>query len=302
MSPRNIAASVRQKLKKATQQGDSFQYTLQRYFLERFLYRLSCSAVASQFVLKGASLFVLWSEQPHRATKDIDLLSIGAPSEGRLRQLFEDVLLTEVEEDGVVFDLESLDVGRIKEGQEYEGVRVTVQARLEQARGRVQIDVGFGDIVTPEPVEMVYPTLLEMPAFLLKVYPRETVIAEKFQAMVSLDWQNSRMKDFYDLWFLATHFSFESELLLKALKATFERRRTPLPEELPVALTEEFENDVNKQTQWKAFLRKNRLGVMEWQTVLRIIRRFVWGLFEGARGRWEVDSSKWVVSEIDGEG
>ena len=258
---RNIAASVRQRLLNASRaRREDFQVTLTRYALERLLYRLSKSAHSDQFIIKGAMLFSVWNEVPHRPTRDLDLLSFGASDISRLEGMFREIVNTEVEPDGLEFFAESVRGGRIKEDQEYEGVRLSIQARLEQARLSLQIDIGFGDAVTPPPEEIEYPTLLaDSPAPRLRAYSRYSVVAEKFQAMVMLGIANTRMKDFFDLWTLARSFDFDGRVLCQAMKMTFERRKTEVPSTTPLALTPEFYEDQTKQSQWGAFLKRSQL-------------------------------------------
>lgn len=236
--------------------GEDFQLLLTRYANERFLYRLAQSPHSGQFVLKGAALFTVWTGAPHRATRDLDLLGSGDPSEARLRTIFLELMQARLEDDGVEFDARSLEVGPIREDQIYGGIRALVTARIATAQIRLQIDVGFGDAITPAPIEVAFPHLLDFPAPRLHVYPRETVVAEKLEAMVQLGLANSRMKDFYDLVILSRLFEFDGDLLVRAIRATFERRGTPLPVGLPVALTAAFGDDPAKQTQWRAFMRK----------------------------------------------
>ena len=258
--PRNMAASIRQRLSNhARINGEDFQYVLTRYGLERLLYRLSRSSHADMFVLKGAVLLQLWSNQPHRPTRDLDLLGRGKPSTDRFEQLFRDICAYPSMTTAWHSIARTYAQTRIKEDDEYEGIRVRLDARLGDARIPLQVDIGFGDAITPEAVDIVYPTLLDQPAPTVRAYPRETVVAEKFQAMVTLGIANSRMKDFYDLWILATQFEFDGTTICQALQATFSRRQTDLPTETPLALTQEFATDRNKATQWLAFLRKGRL-------------------------------------------
>jgi predicted nucleotidyltransferase component of viral defense system len=258
--PRNIAASVRQRLTNLSRErNEEFQFVLTRYGLERLLYRLSISPYAAQFILKGAALFQLWTGQPHRSTRDLDLLGSGAPSPERLQTIFSEVCSLNVDDDGLVFSPTTIQAEQIKEDAEYQGIRLRIECRLENARLALQIDIGFGDAVTPEPLSTTYPTLLEFPAPQLRAYPRETVVAEKFQAMVALGIANSRMKDFYDVWTLARQFEFDGTLLRSAIRATFERRQTPIPTAPPLALTADFASDQSKATQWKAFLKKGKL-------------------------------------------
>jgi hypothetical protein len=195
--------------------------------------------------------------KPHRATRDLDLLGFGEPGVGPIQETFAQVLRLDVADaDGVQFDLDSLRVELIREDQEYGGVRVEVIARVTAAQVRLQVDVGFGDAVTPEATVVEFPALLDFPAPRLRAYPRETVVAEKLDAMVQLGMANSRMKDFYDVAVLARDFAFEGDLLVRAIRATFERRKTLLPTTLPVALTTTFAEDPTKKTQWSGFVRK----------------------------------------------
>lgn len=259
-APRNLAASVHGRLLTlARQRREELEYLLTRYALERLLYRVGISPHAGQFVLKGAVLFAVWTDQPHRATRDLDLLGHGDPAPPRLVAIFRDLCALPIDGDGLVFDPTSVQASPIREDQEYEGVRVQLTARLGQARLPLQVDVGFGDAVTPAPVEVAVPTLLDLPTPRLLAYPRETVVAEKFQAMVLLGIANSRMKDFYDLWTLARRFDFGGPTLARALAATFDRRRTALPAAAPLALTPAFSADTAKQAQWRAFVRRGRL-------------------------------------------
>ena len=255
--PKDVGASVRARLLHlARERREDFQLVLTRYANERLLFRLAASEHGQRFVLKGAALFTLWTGRPHRATRDLDLLGFGDPSEEHVREVFADALALGVPDDGVRFDRGTLAVGLIREEQEYGGVRVELVARLTNAQVRLQVDVGFGDAITPEASVVAFPPLLDFPAPRLRAYPRETVVAEKLEAMVQLGMANSRMKDFYDLAVLARDFDFEGELLTRAIRATFARRKTPLPTTTPVALTAAFAEDPTKKTQWSGFVRK----------------------------------------------
>jgi predicted nucleotidyltransferase component of viral defense system len=256
---KNVAHSVRDRLLKLSKDtAEEYNFVLVRYGLERLLYRLAASAHADQFVLKGAMMFTIWSSHPHRATKDLDLLGFGAPDLDRLTAIFRNVCTMAVHDDGITFVPDSVSGQRIKEDAEYEGVRITLVGKLGTAKINLQVDVGFGDSVTPEPQMMDFPTLLPGPAPRLRAYPREAVVAEKLHAMVNLGMTNTRMKDFFDLWFLCRTFGFDGPPLRKAIRATFERRGTQLPVEAPLALTATFSSDPTKQTQWKAFLSRSR--------------------------------------------
>ena len=259
-TPRNLAASVRQRLfNRAQEKHEDFGLVLTKYGLERFLHRLAHSQYREQFALKGALLFELWTHHPYRPTRDLDLEGQGENSITRIKQVFAEIIGIPVEDDGLIFDPKSLRVARIKEEQEYEGLRINFIARLERAKIHIQVDVGFGDIIVPAPEEIEYPRMLDFPSARLMAYPKETVVAEKLEALVKLGMVNTRMKDFYDLWKLSRDFDFDGELLCKAIKATFERRRTKIPSDIPVALTEEFSRDAQKARQWQAFVRKSNL-------------------------------------------
>jgi len=257
---KNTAASVRNRLLKlARQRGEDFQLILTRYGLERLLYRLGQSEYRDRFILKGAMLFALWDDQAHRPTRDVDFLGFGDSGEEIIQDVFRTLCNAPVDDDGLVFRADSVRVEPIRDVTEYGGIRVTLVAELAGARIPIQADIGFGDAVTPEPVHVVYPTLLGHPAPYLRAYPRETVIAEKYQALVNLGMANSRMKDFYDLWVMAHRFDFDGAMLSEAVNNTFSRRETPLPEQTPSGLSAEFYGDDQKNRQWDAFLRKGML-------------------------------------------
>ena len=258
--PSNIAASVRQRLLNIIREtGDDANFVWTRYATERLLYRLSVSEYAGQFVLKGALLFMVWTGQSYRPTLDLDLLARGEDSRERIAEVFRKVCSMEVEPDGLVFDADTVRVAPIREEQEYQGQRVKFTAFLERARIPIQVDIGFGDAVTPKARKIEYPVLLDFPAPRIRACPRETVIAEKLQALVFLGMANSRMKDFYDLYVLTRDFSFDGAVLTKAVKATFRRRKTEIPAESPLALTDEFGKNEVKPVQWKAFITKSGL-------------------------------------------
>ncbi|MCF6258147.1 MAG: nucleotidyl transferase AbiEii/AbiGii toxin family protein [Gammaproteobacteria bacterium] len=256
---KDIAASVRQKLRNlAREQQEDFDYVLRQYVMQRLLYRLGCSAYADQFLLKGALLFWVWNENFHRPTRDIDLLSFGENDVPQLVEIFQQIL-NQDKADGLAFDVGSLKGIEIKEDADYPGVRLTGFADLARARIPFQIDVGYGDAVVPEAKEEVLPSFLDLPSPRLKVYPVYGVIAEKFQAMVMLGAANSRMKYFYDISVIAHTMLLDGEILIRAVKATFERRNTEFSTEPLYVFSDDFKNDRNKQVQWKAFLNKNNL-------------------------------------------
>jgi predicted nucleotidyltransferase component of viral defense system len=257
MNKSNIEHSVRQKLLNVSISKDvDYNIVLIWYGLERFLYRLSKSRYSDQFILKGAMLFAVWAKQPLRPTKDLDLMAYGDASAGYLTKVFTEICQTKVDDDGIVFDTNGLEINEIMEEQEYDGQRVKLLAKLGNAKIRLQIDIGFGDVVTPAPAKIQYPVLLESSVPLIKAYPKETVVAEKLHAMVIRGIANSRMKDFYDLWIMSKQFDFDGSLLTEAIAATFERRKTPLPDDVPVAFTKDFSSDTNISQRWRAFANK----------------------------------------------
>ena len=205
-------------------------------------------------------LFALWSDQPHRPTRDVDFLGFGDSSETDLRTVFRELCVLPVEEDGLTLIVNSIQVDVIRDDTVYGGMRVKLLGDLAGAKIPIQADIGFGDAVTPDPKIIKYPTLLDGPAPNLKAYPRETVVAEKYQALVNLGMANSRMKDFYDLWIISIEFDFDGLILSKAIGNTFSRRQTSLPEHTPFGLSSEFYQDVIKNTQWSAFVRKGMLA------------------------------------------
>jgi len=252
---RNIAASIRQKLKnKATQDKRLFAELLQYYAMERFLYCLTQSEYAALFILKGALMLRVWKSPEVRPTMDIDMLAITNNEVSNICIQVAEIIAIETD-DGLVFDPATIRGEIIKEDADYEGVRVRFIAYLDNARVNMQLDIGFGDIVYPEPVKMELPNILDLPAPRLLCYSRESAIAEKFEAMIKLGEMNSRMKDFYDIWLLSRQFEFNGADLAEAIKLTFEHRGTKLSEPI-TAFTDDFVK--NKQVQWRAFQR--RLG------------------------------------------
>ena len=254
--PKNIAASVRQRLLNLSKSGRRpFQEILQYYAMERFLYRLSISPHGDEFILKGALMLRAWRAPEARPTMDIDVLGKTSNEQAAVVRQIQEILAVEVEPDGVVFDAATVQAERITHDADYAGIRIRFRGTLESARINMQVDVGFGDVVFPGPEAIVLPTLLDFPAPALQGYSRESTIAEKFEAMVSLGELNSRMKDFFDIWLLLQSYDFEGEDLAEAIRRTFDRRGTELPETI-TAFTPEF--SVVKQVQWRAFVR--RLG------------------------------------------
>ena len=256
----NLAASVRARLLNvAKAQGVDFNQVLVRFALERILYRLTRSPHAERFLLKGALLFTLWYDMPHRATRDADLLGFGASDLASVAETFRDIAAVAVD-DGIAFDRNSVMVEEIRKEAGYGGVRVIIAGELSKARCKTQIDVGFGDAVTPAPVDSVYPVLLDdLPAPKLRTYPMYTVVAEKLHAIALLGMTNSRLKDYFDLSVLLEREALDTDLLARAIKATFERRGMAVPNAVPIGLTDEFAHDSSRQSLWRAFLKKNEL-------------------------------------------
>lgn len=256
----NRAASIRARLRDAARErGEEFNLTLNRYAVERYLYRLSVSRWAEQFVLKGALLFDLWFDEPHRPTRDADFLGFGPDDAATAKAIVTDICAIDVD-DGIEFDPAAAKIEEIREDAHYGGLRVRISGRLDGALCTAQIDIGFGDAVTPGPLVVDYPTILDdVPAPRLRVYPRESVMSEKLESIVSLGMGNSRMKDYYDLRALIRDERVDERYLVDAIRATFDRRRTRIPGTIPVGLSDEFANSPAKIAQWRAFLDRNRL-------------------------------------------
>jgi predicted nucleotidyltransferase component of viral defense system len=280
---RNIGASVRARLlERAHEQKADFQILLTRYTLERLLYRLSLSEYRERFILKGAMLLSTWVQTPFRATRDLDLLGRGPADVQSIAAAFRAICALCVPDDGIEFDLSKLEAAPIREELKYGGVRIRTTARIDRARIPVQIDVGFGDAITPAPREIDYPVLLESPAPRLLAYPVETVVAEKFEALVIRGIANSRLKDFYDLYLIAQTFSLDTDQLAEAVRQTFKRRGTALPATEPIGLTEAFAQAW--ASQWRTFLSRERMAAVPERLdhVLAELRAFLMPLAERA--------------------
>ncbi len=278
--PKDIPASVRDRLYNlAKHEQRDFNLILTAFAIERLLYRLTCSEYADHFVLKGARLLALWFRKPHRSTRDLDLLSLGIPSPEVLRQTFEAICRTQAEPDGLTFDVTTMTIEETRLGHEYEGQRIRLTVHLAQARIPLQIDVGFGDVVTPETQTLDYPPLLEsLSAPRIRAYPRETVLAEKLQAIVALGALNTRMKDFYDISALARDFDYDGQTLCQAIRATFQRRKTIIPPELPKSLQHSFAEDEDRKRLWKGFLTRSAIELStnhDFSIVLAKVRGFL---------------------------
>lgn len=284
--PTNMAASVHRRLLdliRAT--GVDPNDTFLRFSLERLLYRLAVSTHASSFMLKGATLFVVWEEDPHRATRDVNLLGLGDHSAERIGTVFADICRQAVPDDGMVFDPASVAVSDISEGQRYQGKRVRLVARLGTARFIVQVDIGFGDAIADRGNEVTLPTLLDFPAPRLRAYSVEAVVAEKLHAMAQHGMLNSRMKDIYDGQALATRVAFDGGRLAEAVRLTFEGRGRPIGAEPPAPLTSAFASDDVMLQRWAGFLRRNRIEAVDLATAVDRLRVFLLPPWEAlARG------------------
>lgn len=270
---KDLAASVRARLlNKAKAEQSDFNAVLVRYALERLLYRMSQSAHADSFLLKGAMLFTLWYDMPHRPTRDVDLLGFGPSDLASINKTFKDIASVVVD-DGISFEPESVSAQEIRQEAGYAGARVLISAELAGAQVKTQVDIGFGDAVTPGPVRAVYPVMLDdFPAPILQTHPVYTVIAEKLHAIALLGMANSRLKDYLDISVLLERETLDTEILASAIAATFKRRGLAVPTELPIGLSDEFANDASRQALWRAFLKKNQLAVTPLLTIVITLR------------------------------
>jgi hypothetical protein len=299
---KNIAASVHQRLlNKSKESSRPFNEILQHFAIERFIYRFSKSPHADRFILKGALMFSAWTGSMSRPTMDIDLLGNIENSTDLIVTVFKDACETEVENDGIVFHKDTVTATRITEDADYKGVRILVRGNLSSIRLFLQIDIGFGDVIIPKPDRVKYPVLLDFPPPELDGYTMESTIAEKFQAMVKLGLFNSRMKDFYDIWFLSRRFDFKGKTLIEAIEKTFEKRKTPLISE-PSIFNPTFMKDDTKQAQWQGFIKKTKLidaptsfedvavgiKVFLQPVVVSMINRQTFRLFWAAPGPWHI--------------
>jgi hypothetical protein len=297
---RNISASVLARLLNlAKQRNDDYNLLLNRFALERLLTRVSVSAYSDRFLLKGALLFALWYDEFHRPTRDADLLGSGPDDAATLIATFKNIASIDLE-DGIAFDSQSVRAEPIREDNLYGGTRVRLNGRIGNVNCALQIDVGFGDAVTPAPRSVIFPVLLEdLKAPTLRVYPVYTVIAEKYHAMTVLALANTRMKDFYDLAVIAQRSDLEGGTLAQAIAATFSRRDTPIPTQMPLALTTDFSENTAKPGQWNAFLRKNRLDAMDLRDTVALLATLLWPptqvAFSGstATAIWNAQQRRW---------
>jgi predicted nucleotidyltransferase component of viral defense system len=286
---KNLPASVKARLLALAEKRDeSFNLLVVRFGVERLLYRLSQSRHADKFLLKGAMLFTLWDEKAPRPTQDVDFLAFGPTDLENIAAVFREILETPVPADGLVFQADTIRVEYIREADAYGGVRVRLVALLGTGKVPLQIDLGSGDVVTPAPEKSIFPPLLDFPAPHIRSYPIYTVVAEKFEAMAKLGITNTRMKDFYDLWFLSRRFDFDGATLHKAIHATFARRQTVVSDDLPYPLTDDFGKDATKQIQWAAFLRRNGLTgpSPQFADVVVLLRQFIGPVLRTDKAQW----------------
>ncbi len=297
----NLPASILARLLAlAKTRGDDYSLLLNRFALERLLCRVSLSPHANRFLLKGALLFALWYGDPHRPTRDADLLGFGPDGAENLIATFREIAGMDLG-DGITFDPMSVRADAIREDNTYGGTRIHLVARIGSARCALQIDVGFGDAVTPAAQMVAFPTLLQdFEAPVLRVYPVYTVIAEKYHAMVMLGQANSRMKDFYDLAVIGQRTALDGVTLANAITATFARRNTALPTELPLALTRQFSENPAKVRQWQAFVNKNRIAANTLTDTVALLALLLWPPTDIAAnqrdtaGTWNPGSGKWL--------
>lgn len=297
---KDTAASVRQKLRNlAKERREDFDFVLRQYVMQRLLYRLGCSEHMEHFLLKGALLFWVWNQDFHRPTRDIDLLTYTDNDVDFLVMLFREIINQELN-DGLIFDADAVEGIEIKEDADYTGVRITGAAYLSKARIPFQIDIGYGDVVVPTAEKAQIPVFLDMPLPELKIYPVYGVIAEKFQAMVMLGLANSRMKDFYDIAVIAHSMSLEGDILARAIKATFDRRKTDLVRQSLYIFSDEFMQENDKKKQWKAFLNKNGINSsMEFDQVLSEVQQVIEPVYqsisnnESFEKNWDHEAFSW---------
>lgn len=301
--PKDPAASIRARLyNHAREHGDDFQRVLTRYAIERLLFRLSQTEAAERYVLKGAMLFVTWPEHVFRPTGDLDLLGQGNPDPAAITELFTRICQVEVHEDGIIFDPATLKVEPVRDADKYQGVQLGLKGVLAKATAHIQVDIGFGDHVYPPPMRGNFPSLLpDMPAANILMYPPETVVAEKFEAMIRFGEANGRAKDFHDIWVTTRTFPFELPKLVEAVSGTLRRRETAFPVEMPVGLTPAYAAIVEQKGLWTGFLRRTppALDPPAFPELQEELRRFFGPIIvalpapEGAKGLWDPGGGTW---------
>jgi len=284
--PKNLPASVAARLRDTSRRtGDDYQVLLAAYFCERFLYRLSRSSVSDRFVLKGAMLLRLWAERPYRATRDLDLLRRGDGAVESIRADLQTICMAEVTPDGVAFEPHSIRLEAIRREDEHAGTRARLLATCGSIKMVLQVDIGVGDAAWPPPESRLYPGLLDLPTAPVLAYVPAAVVAEKLEAMVVLGQRNSRIKDFFDVHYLAGHCAFEGSELVEGIRRTFAKRGTPLPEEEPVGLTGAYWDDPSRAAQIRAFAR--RAGILlspsAASEILPLLRAFLLPILDEVR-------------------
>lgn len=299
----SLARSVRARLlNHARERGDDYQRVLTRFAIERLLYRLGRTKAAERYVLKGAMLFLTWPEHAFRPSGDLDLLGTGDPDPGAIIDLFTDICQAEAADDGIVFDAATLKAEPVREANRYRGVQLSVKAELARAVIHVQVDIGFGDYVYPPPKRQTFPAILpDLPAPSILMYPPETVVAEKFEAMIRFGEANGRIKDFHDIWVMMRTFPFELSTLMEAIRGTLRRRETAIPTEMPVGPTEVFAKIAEQRGLWTGFLRRSppTLRPPPFVELLQELRRFFGPVIarharpEEATGRWDPNRAAW---------
>lgn len=291
---KNLGASVRAKLMQISKDRKvDFNSILLQYLHERFLYRLSISDYKENFILKGALSFLAYDITRLRPTKDIDFLGKATANDlENIKNIMQIVSNIETA-DGVTFNSENITAEKIKEDADYEGVRVKIEGSLGTIKQKIQLDIGFGDIIVAGPKEINFPVLLEFPSPNIKVYSKESMIAEKFQAMVFLNYATSRLKDFYDIFFLASSFSFELKTLNEAINSTFTKRNTPLSDR-NVVFSDSFKNDKDKNEMWSAFLKRLKLDSdLSFTEVMEKLKVFLEPVFNESEGKWNPKLWRW---------
>jgi hypothetical protein len=302
--PKNSAASIKARLLNyARQNGDDYHRVLTRYAIERLLVRLTHTEDGKRYVLKGAMLFVTWPEHAFRPTGDLDLLAQGDPGPVAMTEMFKLVCDVDVPDDGIIFDSATLTIEPVRESEKYQGVRLSLKGRLDKTSVHVQVDIGFGDHVYPMPSRQTFPCLLtDLPAANILMYPPETVVAEKFEAMIRFGEANGRIKDFHDIWITTRTFSFDLAILVEAIRGTLKRRETATPIEIPIGLSERFSAIAAERGLWSGFLRRNPPAVLPppFADLQAELRRFFepvitsLGMPGGIKGRWDPIGGAWI--------
>jgi predicted nucleotidyltransferase component of viral defense system len=256
---------------------------------------LSQSSAKKTFILKGAMLFIVWTKQDVRPTKDLDMLGFGHPTQDELQKVISEIIEIDIVKDGLIFEKQTIKIENIREEEEYHGLRVQLLSKLGNARIPIQVDVGYGDSVIPQPTFIEYPVLLDFPAPIIRAYAKETVIAEKFEAMIKRGLFNSRMKDYYDIWYLCQNFDFKYSVLKDTIKRTFERRKTTIPDNIPIGISDEFSQNRDVQVRWKAFVTRMRVihPPSELTDIIPLLRKFIYPVIQE-----NINLTSWKYKEL----